>query len=57
MGTAIKAIRYAGLTLADFRGKSKSERSFMWMLVVANIEWDQTAEYAQDKTDSRIELL
>lgn len=39
MNIAIKAMQYAGLSLKDFRGKSKSERSFMWMTVVACIEW------------------
>lgn len=40
MNKAIKAIRHAGLSLKDFRGKSKAERCYMWMLVVANIEWE-----------------
>lgn len=40
MNKAIKAMRYAGLTLADFRKcKTKSERYLFWMLVVSNIHF------------------
>ena len=38
MKNTIQAIHHAGLTLADFRHKTKSERSLLWLLVVANVE-------------------
>jgi hypothetical protein len=40
MNKAIHAIHYVGLTLKDFRGKTKAERSLMWCFVIANISWD-----------------
>ncbi len=39
MNKAIKAIHYAGLTLADFRRLSKADRIFLWVMVVATCAW------------------
>jgi len=39
MNNAIKAMRYAGVSLAMFRKLNKQERILLWMMVVATCEW------------------
>lgn len=38
MNKAITAMKFAGLTLKDFRNKTRQERFFLWMMVVATVE-------------------
>lgn len=39
MNKAIRAMRYAGVTLADFRKLSRPDRIRLWMMVVATVVW------------------
>lgn len=39
MNKAIKAMKYAGVTLADFRKLDRLGRMRLWIMVVATIEW------------------
>lgn len=34
-------MKSAGLSLKDFRGKTKSERAFIWLIIVANYEFSK----------------
>lgn len=36
----IHALHYSGLTLADFRNKTKEQHAYLLMLVVATVSWD-----------------
>ena len=47
MRQIISAIHNAGLTLKDFRGKSKADRALLWTMVLMNVQlitadyWDE----------------